>query len=562
MSEQIELAGAAPVGKKLQQDRMEDRFDPFMVVLQKQVNTILALFPIPSAGAVVGNAANVTGDELYEIYLNSFEDPEVRQDHTCRCCKHFFRSYANLIQVTADGGSHSVLFQDSDDVPELYRPFVRAASEKLRNARVGLLLTAPRKGAKVVIGEATKGGFKHLSFELEGLLVRDNSLHTTYQAGAFLRESAELLNESFGRWTLPTLQRGKALFSNDARLAKSTHADIIADYVDIREFQSSIKHHNVRSNYVTVMAASNRPGLVRIAQKVVGEFLDKLQGLRDENYAIQHFLAMTAGENYMRATVAPSAMAVARAEKIFNDLELAPSVERRALRRDELTTFLWRRPEAEAASVPGGLFGAVKTKEGTASGEKSYGEPIQAGKVSVAKLIKLIRAGVEGIDVMIPGGQSKIFSSLTTAVHADAKPILRWDDEDNRNPICGYAYTNPVYPTTWGLHPYNWEPVLGLVPHYEEMNRPVSELTEQQIHEARFVLVNGHDNHPQVNLPLFSSTLRPELHEVRSVIEAFCKTTFLQEVDQGLVQIQPMIGLKFRLTLDGAQTVYEIGSME
>lgn len=560
MSENIELAASAMGDKHVQQARMEDRFGPFIAVLQKQVATLLALYKIEDQGAVVGTAANVTGDELYEIYLNSFEDEQVRQDHKCRCCRDFFRRSGTLIQLAAGGQSHSLLFQDSEEVPELYRPFVRAAAAKLTNARINTVLTAKRKGATVDIGEARKGGFEHFHFELAGVAVRAEVVLDTYQTAAAIKEDVRLLNESFGRWTLVTLKRAKALFENDVRLARSQFSEIVPTFMDIREASNEIKHHNVRHNYVVSRAVASRKGVVRIGQSVVGEFLDKLQAISNENVAIQHFLAMTDKAGYMRPSAAPAAGAVAQAEKLFAELELAPSLRRRAMRRDELTRTFWKQPVVEEKPVAG-LFGGIKTKDGVSANDAAVGSDIQAGKISVMKLHKLIQAeGVTGIELMIPGGHTKIFSSLTTAVDPDSKPILRWDDEERRNPACAYSYTNPVHPSTWGLTAYQWASIVAVIPEVNLFGIEV--LPEDVLVNARFVLAEGYDHNARVNLPLFPETLRAELHGVRSVVEAYARANVLEEVDKGMVVAQCAIGLKFRLTRDGVRTVYEIASVE
>lgn len=560
MSDNIQHAATATGDKHEQQARMEDRFGPFIQVLQKQVSHLLGLYPIGNIGAVVGKASNVTGDELYELYLNSFEDEQVRQDHKCRCCKDFFRRFGTLIQLTKDGQSHALLFQDSEEVPELYRPFVRAAAAKLTNARIDTVLTAQRKKSTVEIGEAHKGGFEHFHFELNGLAVRAEVIHDTYQAGAHIREDVRLLTESFGTWTLPTLNRAKQLFAHDERLARTQWRDVVPDFMDVREFYKELKNHNIRYNYTVVSAVSSRKAVARIGQTVVGEFLSKLQGISDEKVAIQHFLSMTNSADYMRPVAAPAAATVARAEAIFAELELAPSLERRAMRRDELTTFIWQPTVVETAKPAAGVFGHVVTDKGTSSEKTATAEPIQGGKVSVAKLADLLASGkVLGLEVMVPGGMSGAFSSLTTAVNPDARPILRWDDDEQRNPACGYHYVQPVHPSTWGLHPYNWEKVYAVVPDCKLFGKTLDAAALRDLH---FVLENGYDHHPKVSLPLFPETLRAELHEVRSVIEAYARTGKLQDVEKGLAMAEPMIGLKVRVDTGDTKVVYEIGSVE
>ncbi len=559
MSENIALSASAPRDKADQQARMEDRFGPFIHALQNNVDTLTGVYQHNNV-AVVGKAEGLEGDELFELYLNSFEDEAVRQDHNCRCCKHFLRSWGSLVQVGKDGVSHSLLFQDSEDIPELYRGFVQKAAALLAGRKLQGPLTASPREKVLTIGVDKSGGFEHFHFAIKHLPLRD-SLRNQNQGDAELREDVRLFTLAQGAWKAETLTRATQLFTYDQRLARSSFRPVVEGFVEIREYAASIKDHRARHNYLTSQIVGARKGLARINQSVVGVLLEELENFKDENFAIQRFLANTGGENYMRPTEAPTAGALARAEKIFAELDLAPALKRRSMRRDEVPRFVWQpKATAKAEEAPAGVFGHLKTRDDAPTTPTASAD-IQAGKISVLGLYALLDAGdVEKLELMVPGGHTQVFSSLTVATNPDARPILQWDDEENRNTACSYNYTQPVHASTWNLNPYTWEEIIGAVPEHHLFSWQ-GDYTAKQLEKRWFLMARGYDTHSVVRLPLFPQTLRQELHEVRAVIEAYASSAQLEEVDQGLVVANPMIGLKFRLTTNGTRVVYEIGSM-
>ena len=375
-------------------------FRPFITLLRANVTELLKKIPAAGTRAVIGLAGNVSGEELWKMYLDSAPDAAERQGRNCSCCRDFFRNYAHLIQLTADGLSHSLLFQDHEDFGAHYRPFVQAAQEKLRNARVEKIVFADYDRAAVSIGVDVAGGFNHMHFHLENVLVRPNKAKTSNQNAADLREEVRILTGSFGNWSDPIIKRGIELFANHERLSRSTHAGVIAEYADIREKYKSIKHSNVRHNYAVIAALTSRPAVVRLgaSSSVTGEFLTQSEKV-NENFALQRFLSQTSAEVYMRPVAAPTSGAVAAAEKLFAELELAPSLKRRPLRRDELTDLLWAKP-VKTEEATAGVFGGIKTKDAAAATKDLpviKGSALQALNVLIADP-KTVRGGNKWVD--------------------------------------------------------------------------------------------------------------------------------------------------------------------
>lgn len=493
----------------------------------------------------------IDGDELYELYLNSFETPELRQHHSCSCCRQFMRNYGNLVFLMPDGETASPFFSIEDDTFPEVRAFVQAAWDKLKNSPIEKMFFA-KDTKSFGLGTFEAGGFNHFHYKLENILPRPNAVLTSDQNASVVNEDIRLLVSSFDKWSDETLKRACELFTHHETLSRTQFSEIVSDFLDIRTRYRYFRNNVLRKNFLFGIATTSRKGVLRIGQTVVGEFLDDLQ-VGDSDKAIRAFLLRADAANYQRPTAAPSSATVKRAEFLFAELNLADSLKRRALRRDEVTESLWRKQSVE--DTVEGIFSKVKTREGESASQNK--ESIDGGRISLRKLLSLI-SNASKIEIKVPG-TSTCFSSMATATVPDAAPILIWDDMEKRNPVSTYRYSQPVHSSTWGLDPLSWEEIALVTRNPAKWNRP-----QDPDDSIFFILVNGHDKGNASSLPLFPETLRSELHEVRSVIEAYCQTERLTGLEQGLVAWnfvdgQPTV---FRVTYPDSVVIYTVNARD
>lgn len=553
MSEQHEIAASStPLHP------VDDHFLPFLHALQLKVNEVLAAnnqFQVgPNRYALIGHSV-VTGDELYKLYLDSFPTQALRQDHTCSCCKHFFRDYANLVVIAPNGTTSSLLFNDSEDHPAEYLDFVAHARALLDNSKVERVHYAA--SSCPVIGQLHKGTYNHFSFSLPGVLQFPNKYISSYQNSAETAEDVRLLSISLHQWNDEVIAKAKAMFEHDENLSRTSWKDVLETFSQIKAGIAEIgRDHAMRHNYIVAQVVGNRKGLARIGQTVLGEFLNGLaEGGRTDAQVKSRFLTMIDPKDYMRPKASPTQQTVAAAEKIVADLGIKDALRRRSLRRDELDGHTsWDKPEEAAKRDDGGVFGHIQTKDQT---NKPKLPEVNGGRISLAALVDKIHdmdAEVSKIEILIGSGTSKCFGSFVTEAVAGSRPILNWDHEDRRNPVSAYTYVDAVYPSHWGLSP-GWNEVFAIT------DRPPQwEVDEVDTFDPHFVMVGGCDR-VSSSLPLFPSTLRSELHQVRSVIEAYAKAGRLEDTDQGFPVWSYKGGTEqIRLTTKNALVTYQVVS--
>ncbi|QVD49324.1 hypothetical protein LUCX_254 [Xanthomonas phage vB_XciM_LucasX] len=562
MSEQMQ-----PVGTSVQMaSKINYRFDPFLLSLHVASSKALNASVIGrDQRARIGYAADISGRDIYALYLASFPEGPDRLEHTCRCCQDFFRLYGNLLLINEAGETVSALFSDDGRTPQEYRAFVEAASQKLAGAKVGLLEVSQRPDGYLLIGKAQAGGFHHFHYALPKVMNRPDLTLSAKQNAKEYREDARLLTESLSRWREETLQQAMAAFQNDEHLSRTIHAEHLTNFMAIRAQNRIIADRRQRLNHLTVATTLYSKGVVRIGQTVLGEFLDRLEVTNSLQSAKSRFLVMIDPKDYLRPKAAPAQQTIDRAEKIFEQLDLARSLDMRSVTRPEILPHaFWRPPQVSSAPASGGIFSGIKARDASPERGKLFVQgPTMSWRGFVRKI--LMRPAGQGqimrLSVNIPQAQYTDLVTVATMLDPSGAPLMGWDKPERRNPAVIYGYVQPTLPRDWGLQP-GWQDVVGIVPNVPEW------FTEADVELDRhfLVLAQGYDSRAHGGLPLFPVNLRPELHEVRSVIEAYAKTKSIQFIEQGLV-MKALHGGSCSMQVqtesdDGAVTTYLINSFE
>jgi len=252
---------------------------------------------------------------------------------------------------------------------------------------------------------------------------------------------------------------------------------------------------------------------------MVGSFLEDIAAGLPFPEVKRRFDAKMHPLQYQRPQAAPNVGAIAAAEKLFAQLGLAPALERRYARLDEVET-LWTPQECSPKANTEGVFGHL-TPKGQSNPSTTLNIP--AVTMTWEKFARTVLPTATALEAMVPSHGN--FLALTTAVHADAPPLIRWDTEDYCNPVAWYLWNGGSPASQWGLSP-GWCKVVALsfLPTMWGPN-PSPHLGEGVV----AILDGALDTRRDAGNCLFPETIRQELHGVRAVIEAYSKSATLGE---------------------------------
>jgi hypothetical protein len=281
--------------------------------------------------------------------------------------------------------------------------------------------------------------------------------------------------------------------------------------------------HKANATWLAVALAP--PGFCHPRSSMVGTLLEDLAAGMDFDAVAARFSAKMHPLQYQRPQAAPSAGAIAQAEKIVEQLGAAGSLRRRFARLEEVEA-LWK-PQAPAAKpAPGaaGVFGHLIAK---GAPEQRTDMAIPPVTMTWVKFRETVLPTAERIEFMARAKRDS-FVALLTAVNPEAPPILQWDLPERRNPVSWYFWHGGSSPEQFGLHEGQAVPVSAICFQPSMWSDP-----EKFKHQGLGLvfLLDGARETRQSGGALFPETLKSEFHGVRSVIEAYSRSAEIEGIE-------------------------------
>jgi hypothetical protein len=495
--------------------------------------------------------------KLFDAYLAALP-PERRQQMNCSCCRSFLNRFGGLVRMSTDpdtfGKLDSVLWSNDDTVAN---PIFEGAIDTMRKLVEGAKINYHFVSKLETLGEAEKGGFDH--FAINNAQIFEHALKEPHEIIADEVQAYSNLSKFIGTTDQAIIDQVATFFKHDQRLKNQQkwvgHAEWLAEF----KRQRDALPKDQKGPYTWLQVATQSPGRVDIKNSPIGKFIKNIIGGDSYDVATAKFLKMADGLNYMRPKAAPKAGTVQRAETIFEKLGLASALERRFLTHPELRGVIWSAPEEAPKEEKSTLFGHLKTQEDKPAAPTL--PEINSGPISLARFMAEILPTALAIE--LDGNQSVRYNitSFTTSVDPEAKPILQWDDEANRNPVCGYIYHEGSPLRQWGITTARPK-IVKIINNPEQWGRDDATVFGKYV--TTFVFDEGNGGRLP-NTPMFPETFRSELHEVRSVLEAHFRSKPLTPLEDGQKPvvgiIMPVAGpcfLPLRVTTKDAVVRYQI----
>lgn len=455
--------------------------------------------------------------DLWDQYLGSFSDPVERQYHNCHACRHFIQRFGALATLDEQGRVVPALWQE-EDAPEEERRAIAAMSKAVRRAKV----TGVFFSSDLVWGQPETGVWHHLAVtppKTAVFMFRPTTL-TADQKMAEKREDFKTVTTALNEFTQPVIETALTLLKTDVLYRSEKvlgQAEwLLALHVARKEAKGSAK-----ANAVWRAVAQAPAGFCHPRSSMIGTLLENIAaGMAFEDVS-RRFADKMHPLRYQRPQAAPTAGAIAAAEKAVEQLGIARSLPRRFARVDEVQA-LWRPQPAKDEEQGGGVFGHL-TPKGKAAEAPSLRIPPQT--MTWEKFQRTVLPTAERIEIQAPAIGS--YTALTTAVDADAPPILQWDREEERNPVAWYFWHGGSLAQAFNLQHARFHDVEAVALKPSMWNGGMGHYSAGVL-----FIIKGARETRQPSGCLFPEMLRAELHGVRSVIETYSKQAELEGMEQ------------------------------
>ena len=473
-------------------------------------------------------ATNIGAGVLWKMYLSEIErlaGSEARQYFNCNMCRETIRKIGHVVAISEEGKLIPLLWVDNDsDEGVLTRAHKTIHDFVSQQEIVSLWVSKkPEVGHELTVGENGEE-WDHLAMVLpKHTLAAEHHARTSRMIGDSInRFKALFLGENTGIYRYTAEVYGKAIY-----LLENNELNGADKFLAAAKFHKRIREHETggpANKALLWRELMNAPhGWENVNSTMIGQLYGWIHKGNSLGYLKAMWNPKVSGENYQRPTAAPTEQNIKVAEDIVAKMGLVNSLLRRFARLDEVRCF-WNPPVPEEPAAPVGVFGSIRPKE---AGETKTVEYTLSPKIMTwEKFAETVLPTAKTIKLLPP--MVGAYTAFLTAVHADAPPILKWDDPEDRYPVSHYTYINQSQCTQWQLQPNVPVEVTGIV-------------SPPDVDVNVVLLLKGcADINDKQGLGLFPNIVINDLHGVRDVIEAFSNTNQLsgrEEATAGGLQI-------------------------
>lgn len=484
-------------------------------------------------------------ENLWAVYSDSFTDPVRRQHHNCSSCRRFIERFGSLAIVEDDGSIRSAIWHE-EDAPVEYAPAAAGLGKAVRRAKI----TGPFLSRDAVWGSPESGGWPHYAVIPPVAMHYSGAVLTPGQAMAEKREDFKTVMHALNEFTQPMLETAVALLKSDHLYSSER---LLGQAEWLHKLHVAYAAANSRDKAAVVWSATAKApaGFCHPRSSMIGTLLEDIAAGMEFSVIAKRFADKMHPLRYQRPQALPSAGNIAQAEKLFAQLGLAPALERRIARIDEIP-LVWS-PKSEEPPTParGGPFSHLAPKK-TAHAPSVN---IPAITVTLEKFVREVAMTADTIEINLGEGNHG-FITLTTAVNADAPKLFQWD-----HPFSWYVWHGGAPTSQYGLAP-GWLKVAGITRLPARWNDDGQRFKHHG--DGVIMLLAGARETRQAGAALFPSLLRSELHGVRSTIEAHSKSAQMHGLTEGnaigydLRENSGAYPATVRVTSAGRQQTYKI----
>ena len=363
---------------------------------------------------------DVEKNELFNAYLDCFQDPVIRQEHNCNCCKSFLNHYGHIVAIK--NGKLSTLWEFTTVDPYAQVPQVLDQ----------LVKSKPISG--VFLSKIDKLGTDYNHEQLEnGDIIRWDHFFVNLPADKVIRKHESLESiQGNARSTKQVFARSLETISMDAI---TTVLDLISQNALYRgkefekQLQTFLKHkreYEVTTNKNLFIWSNYKEG-GRIRNTAIGTLLINLSEGMELDSAVSQFENIVAPYNYKRPTALVTATMVKNAEETIRNLGLSDSLRRRHATADDIpiTNLLFVNQDHKNKSV----FDEIKSE--VPVNPKSFAH---AKEIKLDDFITTVLPNTTTLDVLLENNHN--FMSLIAPMDKESSGLFSWD-----NPV-SWTYQN------------------------------------------------------------------------------------------------------------------------
>lgn len=366
-------------------------------------------------------------ETLYETYQHSFpkgtnETFRERPVHDCQCCRSAIRVMGNVVAIIE--GRIETIWDVSIPSEPAYQKVADKMAKLVRSWNLD----------DQFLHYSTEVGTNRSPEEIDGVTHYWDHFFATLDARFVMPETEIASFLSKRRGVRDVFLRGLETITPDSI---ETVVDLLANGSLYRgeekesrllSFQAAVVAYNkIEGGMARKLWAFNEletihPSIATIRNSAMGTLLVDINKGEDLEVAVKKYEKIMAPENYQRSSSVITKAMKDRAQAFVESEGIEPSLHRRHAKPTDITVVNTLFANRKARSLmEGSVFDAVETK----SGKPDFS---RVESVSIEDFINKILPKATDLELYVENKHFGNLVSLTAPVYADAKPILKWDN--------------------------------------------------------------------------------------------------------------------------------------
>lgn len=399
--------------------------------------------------------SSLTGQEVWELYINSFNNDPVFRDpnssqHKCNLCNNFIRRYGNIVAVV---DNKIVTLWDIDASGE-FRASVEMMSQSLRGVKIqevffetfnelnSLNYEKCNKGnstfklginknvKRYTKDEAEKFGvvkpdeirsFNHMHVNIPAVFVDMSGKSIEAIMGEY-RDAKNVFQRAMEDISLDTLILVKDLINQGSLLDGASHLYKIEQFIPLKEAYHALPTTK-RDNWCWVN--SYKLPFAKFKNELIGVLCTELSQGEELNKACQSWNKRVDPANYMKVTAPITKKQIEEAKKFVEDNGYVESFDRRFATIDDIKAseiLHLNSGKGDIKSVS--IFDGIKST--STRHKRSEFDGVE--EVPIDKFMTDILPGCTSVEAFLQNQHEGNLVSLTTSNKDGSRPIFKWDN--------------------------------------------------------------------------------------------------------------------------------------
>lgn len=367
-------------------------------------------------------------DELWNTYLDSFPEGtnpmfRKRREFDCSCCRHFIKSFGNVVSLE-DGKVTTIWdFNAGDDdmqvVVDALAKFVKV--KRIENVFLTRELTFGTANSFEMGADGKTKEWNHFNCTIDGkfkYVGRDpmGSVLSEYNSTrqVFERSLKELTADSIE--TVLDLIRQKTLYKGEEWQSN------LEKFLNLQKKYKASKHKDL---FCWVESVAVGPVIGKIRNHSIGTLLIDLSEGMDLDKALTRYEKVVAPTNYKRPKEVYTKKMIEDAEKMLTEEGLIDSLGRRHATLDDITVqnILFADRTVSRKLTKGSIFDEMKEDQGI--NPKSLG---RVEEISIEDFLKGVLPTATSLEVYLENRHSANLVSLIAPENKDSQTLFKWNN--------------------------------------------------------------------------------------------------------------------------------------